>query len=71
MRIVAAEYDIDIRDVMYIGDSGNDISALRVVGHPIAMGNADPEVIKVAERTVAHVEDGGVADALQIAIATV
>jgi Cof subfamily protein (haloacid dehalogenase superfamily) len=70
MRIVAAEYDIDMRDVMYIGDSGNDISALRVVGHPIAMGNADPEVIKVAECTVAHVEDGGVADALQIAIAT-
>lgn len=70
MRIVAAEYGIDIRDVMYIGDSGNDISALRVVGHPIAMGNADPEVMKVAERTVAHVEDGGVADALQIAIAT-
>jgi len=68
MRIVAAEYDIDMRDVMYIGDSGNDISALRVVGHPIAMGNADPEVIKVAERTVAHVDDGGVADALQIAI---
>lgn len=71
MRSVAAEYNIDIRDVMYIGDSGNDISALRVVGHPIAMGNADPEVIKVAGRTVANVDDGGVADALQIAVATV
>jgi hydroxymethylpyrimidine pyrophosphatase-like HAD family hydrolase len=68
MQIVAAEYNIDIRDVMYIGDSGNDLSALRVVGHPVAMGNADPAVIKVAERTVGHVDDGGVADALQIAI---
>ena len=68
MRIIAEEYDIDMRDVMYVGDSGNDLSALRVVGHPIAMGNADPEVIRVAERTVGHVDDGGVADALQIAI---
>ena len=70
MRIVAAEYDIDMRDVMYIGDSGNDLSALRAVGHPVAMGNAEPEVIGVAERTVARVDDGGVADALQLAIAT-
>jgi hydroxymethylpyrimidine pyrophosphatase-like HAD family hydrolase len=55
---------------MYIGDSGNDIPALRVAGHPIAMANADPAVIEVAERVVAHVDEGGVADALRIAIAT-
>jgi len=70
MRTIALEYGIAMQDVMYIGDSGNDISALRVAGHPIAMANADPAVIKVAERVVAHVDDGGVADALRIAIAT-
>ncbi len=39
MREIAAAYRVDMRDVMYVGDSGNDLSALRVVGHPIAMGN--------------------------------
>lgn len=70
MRTIAREYGIAMEDVMYIGDSGNDISALRVAGHPIAMANSDPAVIKVAERVVAHVDEGGVADALRIAIAT-
>jgi hydroxymethylpyrimidine pyrophosphatase-like HAD family hydrolase len=55
---------------MYIGDSGNDLSALRVVGHPIAMGNADPQVIEAAERTVGHVDEAGLADALRIAISS-
>lgn len=71
MRTIAGQYGIAMRDVMYIGDSGNDISALRVVGHPIAMGNSDPAVIEAAERTVAHVDDAGVAEALQIAIESV
>ncbi len=70
MRAIAEAYDIALRDVMYIGDSGNDLSALRVVGHPVAMGNADPAVIKAAERVVAHVDEAGVAEALRIAIAT-
>lgn len=70
MREIAAAYRVDMRDVMYIGDSGNDISALRVVGHPIAMGNADPAVIKAAGRTVGHVDEAGLAEALQIALAS-
>ena len=70
MRAIAKEYGIAMQDVMYIGDSGNDIPALRVAGHPIAMANSDPAVIKVAERVVAHVDEGGVADALRFAIAT-
>jgi len=70
MREIAAAYRVDLRDVMYIGDSGNDLSALRVVGHPIAMGNADPEVIKAAQRTVGQVDEAGLADALRLAISS-
>jgi Cof subfamily protein (haloacid dehalogenase superfamily) len=70
MRTIAREYGIAMQNVMYIGDSGNDIPALRVVGHAIAMANSDPAVLEVAEHVVAHVDDGGVADALRIAIAT-
>lgn len=70
MREIAATYRVDMRDVMYVGDSGNDLSALRVVGHPIAMGNANPQVIEAAERTVGHVDEAGLADALRIAISS-
>jgi Cof subfamily protein (haloacid dehalogenase superfamily) len=68
IRSVAEEYGISLEDVMYVGDAGNDLSALRIVGHPIAMANADPAVIKVAGHTVGHVDQGGLAQALQLAI---
>jgi Cof subfamily protein (haloacid dehalogenase superfamily) len=70
MRTIAEEYGIALQDVMYVGDSGNDLPALRVVGHPIAMANATAAVIAAATRTVASDESGGVAEALQIAIAS-
>jgi hydroxymethylpyrimidine pyrophosphatase-like HAD family hydrolase len=53
---------------MYVGDAGNDLSALRIVGHPIAMANADPAVIEAARHTVGDVNQGGLAEALEIAI---
>lgn len=68
MRIIAEQYGIAMADVMYIGDSGNDLAALRVAGHPVAMGNADPAVLQIAERRVRRADEGGVADALWIAI---
>jgi len=70
MRTIAGQYGVTLRDVMYIGDSGNDLSALGVVGHPVAMANADPAVLKAATLTVPHVDEGGVAQALQVAIGT-
>jgi hydroxymethylpyrimidine pyrophosphatase-like HAD family hydrolase len=70
MRTIADQYGIDLKDVMYIGDSGNDLPALRVVGHPVAMANATPAVIAAAARTVASDEEAGVAQALRIAIAS-
>jgi hypothetical protein len=70
MRTIAAAYGVAMEDVMYIGDSGNDLPALRVVGHPVAMANAIPIVIETAKQTVGSDNDGGVADALEIAIAS-
>lgn len=70
IRSVAAEYDVPLQDVMYVGDSGNDLSALGIVGHPIAMGNADPAVLEAAGRIVGHVDRGGLAEALELAIAS-
>ncbi len=68
IREVAAAYGVELRDVMYVGDSGNDLSALRIVGHPVAMANGDPAVIAAASYTTGHVEEGGLAQALQLAL---
>jgi Cof subfamily protein (haloacid dehalogenase superfamily) len=70
MRAIADEYAVELRDVMYIGDAGNDLPALEVVGHPVAMGGASPAVRAAAKSTVAAPEDGGVADALDLAMTT-
>ncbi len=43
------------------GDGGNDVRWLRVIGHPIAMGNARPEVIAFAEEVVGDHRDDAVA----------
>jgi len=69
MRIVAEEYGIPLGDVMYVGDAENDLSALQLVGHPVAMANAAPAVLKIAKHTVSHVDSGGLAQALELAMA--
>jgi Cof subfamily protein (haloacid dehalogenase superfamily) len=71
IRSVAAAYGILLGDVMYVGDAGNDLSALRIVGHPVAMANADPAVRKVAAHLVGHVDEGGLAQALEMAVAMI
>jgi HAD superfamily hydrolase (TIGR01484 family) len=70
MRAVAREYRVELRDVMYIGDAGNDLPALELVGYPVAMGDASPAVRASAHCTVAGPDEGGVADAFKIAMAT-
>jgi Cof subfamily protein (haloacid dehalogenase superfamily) len=65
MSTIATALHVGLNDVMYVGDSGNDLPALRIVGHPVAMGNADGTVRSVARRVVGDVEEGGLADALR------
>jgi Cof subfamily protein (haloacid dehalogenase superfamily) len=67
---VAADYGIDLRNVMYVGDAGNDLAALTIVGCPVAMANADAAVLAAARRSVGHVDAGGLAEALQLAVQT-
>jgi Cof subfamily protein (haloacid dehalogenase superfamily) len=70
LRTIAAAYGIPLADVMYVGDAGNDLPALEIVGHPVAMGNASPAVMKAATRVVADVDHAGLAEALDRAIAS-
>ncbi|MFO0576047.1 MAG: Cof-type HAD-IIB family hydrolase [Polyangia bacterium] len=67
VRAVAAAYGIPLDEVMFVGDSHNDVGALRVVGFPVAMGNAEPAVREAARASVGHVDDGGLIEALELA----
>jgi Cof subfamily protein (haloacid dehalogenase superfamily) len=68
VRAVAAEYGVSLEDVMYVGDGLNDTPALRIVGHPVAMANAEDVARELARETVGDVEHGGLADALDLAM---
>jgi Cof subfamily protein (haloacid dehalogenase superfamily) len=68
LRAIAANYGIDLQDVMYVGDADNDLPALRVAGHPVAMGNGSAAVRAIARHTVGHVDEGGLAEAIELAL---
>ncbi len=67
VRAVADAYGLPMARVMMVGDGANDVAALRAVGFGVAMGNAEPEAIAAAARTVGDVDDGGLLEALALA----
>jgi hydroxymethylpyrimidine pyrophosphatase-like HAD family hydrolase len=68
VRRVAEAYAIPLERVMMVGDGANDVTAMRVAGISVAMGNAEPEVRAVATHEVAHVDHGGLAEAFALAL---
>ncbi len=69
VRTLSKIYGCSLSEVMFVGDGLNDLSAMRIVGTPVAMGNADPAVRAAAKYQVDHVDAGGLADALALAVA--
>jgi hydroxymethylpyrimidine pyrophosphatase-like HAD family hydrolase len=70
VRAIAAAYEVGLHEVMYVGDGFNDTPALRIVGWPVAMDNAEPVARDLARHFVGSVEDDGVAQALALAMAS-
>ncbi len=68
LRRLASAYGIALERVMMIGDSQNDLPALRIAGIAVAMGNAELAVMETAHHTVGHVDDGGLIEALEMAM---
>ena len=56
---VAERFEVAQQDVVAFGDMPNDVPMLRWAGHGVAMANAHPDVLAVADEvTAAHSEDG-------------
>ena len=56
---------INLEEVVMIGDGRNDVEVLKVVGYPIAMGNAIPEVKELAKITIGSVEEDPVLEVIR------
>ena len=74
VRAVAEAYGVPLSAVMFVGDGGNDARAMRAVrdagGWALAPANGEPEALEEAQGVVGHVEEGGLADALALALGT-
>lgn len=71
VQAMADDYGVALADVMYVGDGLNDVPALRIVGHPVCVANAEPEPLALAARVVGPVDRNGVVEALDLALASV
>jgi hydroxymethylpyrimidine pyrophosphatase-like HAD family hydrolase len=59
LAVVCDRLGIDASEVVAVGDNRNDTEMLRWAGRGVAMGNALPAVVAVAdEQTAHHMEDG-------------
>ena len=67
---LAAEHGIDADEVVAFGDMPNDIPMLAWAGRGIAVGNAHPDVLAVADETCASNEDDGPARVIEELLAT-
>ena len=68
MRWLLARLGLERGQVAMIGDAVNDLETMREAGLAIAMGNAEAPVKAEAAAVVASVDDGGLAEAVDIAI---
>jgi Cof subfamily protein (haloacid dehalogenase superfamily) len=58
-------YGISREHVLAIGDSRNDVPMLRWAGTGVAMGNAQPDVLRSVQHATASNDDDGVAHAIE------
>ena len=62
---ICEQYAVDPEETIAIGDAASDITFLELAGAGIAMGNADNKVKERANYVTDHVDQAGVAKALQ------
>lgn len=62
---LAELWGIPRRETMAVGDSGNDVSMIRWAGVGVAMGNASPEALAVADWVAPPVTEDGLVTAIE------
>ena len=65
LAALAAEHGIGASEVVAFGDMPNDLPMLAWAGHSVAVANAHPEVLELADEVTAGYEDDGVAQVLE------
>jgi Cof subfamily protein (haloacid dehalogenase superfamily) len=65
LAVVAERYGVTAAQTVAFGDSWNDLPMLEWAGLSVAVGNAKPEVIAAADRTVLGSAEDGVGTALE------
>lgn len=56
---------IDLKDAIAIGDSNNDEAMLKIVGMPVAMGNATDYIKSICKLETTSCDEAGVAEAIK------
>ena len=65
----AKSLGVDTGEVMAVGDNLNDREMLALVGHPVVMENAVPELKRLGWPTTSSHDEGGLAEAIRKALA--
>ncbi|WP_337868855.1 HAD family hydrolase [Meiothermus sp.] len=69
LRWLAGHYGFALEEIAMIGDSHNDLEAIRDAGLGVAMGNAVDEIKAVADHITGHVRENGFAQAIEYILA--
>jgi YrbI family 3-deoxy-D-manno-octulosonate 8-phosphate phosphatase len=72
IETIAAEHNLDLKQIAFVGNDVNDLDCLRVVGLPIVVQDAQPEVVPAAAyRTNARGGHGAVREVCDLIAAAV
>jgi Cof subfamily protein (haloacid dehalogenase superfamily) len=66
--VLAGYYGVALQETMMVGDGDNDTELLSAVGLGVAMGNASAGAKAAAHISVRDVDEGGLADAIDLAL---
>ncbi len=66
IRTLALKLGTVLERTMMVGDARNDVQALKAVGFPVAMGNADEHAKAASRYQVGHVDAAGLVEALEL-----
>lgn len=65
LEVVATRLGLTAADTVAFGDSWNDVPMLRWAGLGVAVGNAKPELLAIADRVIPRSDEDGVGIALE------